>query len=293
MTMKTMVRTVSSESNNDSEDDAEIIRPEMHPHLKAEFCITRGKFYVPLEEGLIDLEIYKLDVEKTRVLLKNAVPTSVSIKCYPSFYGKRQNKNSFVMYAKCRYKECSQRFKFDIAHYGYMPLTIFVYSTDTSKAAHPNDHKFYYQVRSQERKSAQEKLEYIMPRQMELAEINTIDVELAKAGNMQALTSLSVHQKAKSEDNANCKYDLTLPSKDLQDLMQLRVEEKKLHNPYLQHTHGLNAILFSEERIHDVGPREILKGGATGNCCRAPAGGDYKRILYYAFLVFICGVVCV
>ena len=280
---------VSSEENKDSEDDAEIVRPEMHPHLKAEFCITRGKFYVPLEEGLIDREIYKLDVEKTRVFLKNAVPMSVSSKCYLSFYGERQNKNSFVMYAKCRYKECSQRFKFDIAHYAYMPLTVFVYSTDMSKELHPNDHKFYYQLTAQERRSVQEKLEYMMSRQMELAEINTIDVELAKAGNMQALRSLSVYQKAKSEDNA--KYDLTLQSKDLQDLMQLRVEEKKLHNPYLQHTHDLNAIMFSEETIRAVGPRKILRGDATGNCCRAPAGGDYKRILYYAFVVSICGVV--
>ena len=55
------------------------------------------------------------------------------------------NKECNVMYAKCKYVECAQKFKFDIPHNNpLVPLTIFLYSTDTSNEVHPTDEKLYY-----------------------------------------------------------------------------------------------------------------------------------------------------
>ena len=79
---------------------------------------------------------------------------------------------------------------------------------------------------------------------------------------MQELRSLHVYQKAKSE--VNCQYDLTLKSLDLQDLMQLRVNERNPSDPYLRHASDLNAAMFSEETIKLVGPGRILRADATG-----------------------------
>ena len=83
--------------------------------------------------------------------------------------------------------------------------------------------------------------------------------------------------------------DVKLKSNDLSDLMQFRVIEKTLSDPYLQHGSDLNARMFSERTIRAIGPGKILRGDATGTCCRAPENGDYKCILYYAFVVFVCG----
>ena len=154
---------------------------------------------------------------------------------------------------------------------------------------HPADMKLYYPLRGEERKNTQAKLATMTPRQFEIDAINAVDVELVRAGNMQELRPLHVHQKAKFE--VNCQYDLTLKSLDLQDLMQLWVNEKSLSDPYLRHASDLNATMFSEETIKSVGHGKILRADATGNCCRAPAGIDYKRVLLYAFVVFICGIV--
>ena len=126
-----------------------------------------------------------------------------------------------------------------------------------------------------------------MPRKYELDMINKTDVELAKAGNMQELRPSYLYQKAISE--VNCKYDIKLKSNDLSEIMQLRVIEKTLSDTYLQHASDLNAMMFSDRTIRAIGPVNILRGDATGNICRATECGDYKRILYYAFVVFVCG----
>ena len=192
------------------------------------------------------------------------------------------------MYAK--YVECAQRFKFDIPHNNpLVPLTIFVYSTDTSDEVHPTDEKLYYPLRGQERRDVQEKLASTMPRNFELDVIHGTDVDLALVGNMQELRPLHVYQKARSE--INCKYDLTLQSLDLQDLMQLRANESTHRDPFLRHASDLNATMYSEDTIRAVGSKRIVRDDATGNCCRAPPGMNHKRVLLYAFAVFVCGFV--
>ena len=272
---------LSHDDDKDSfhmENNAKMFRPKVHARVKACFSRTRGEFEIRHEFGLLHPDTQKINVAVMRVFLKKDLPSKTSIKCPLSFYGERQNKYCYVMYASCKYAECAQRFKFDIAHYPLMPLTIFVYSTDKSEELHPEDKKIHYHLGAQCRNTAKEKLETVMPRKFELDVISKTDVELARAGNMQELRSLNVYQKARSE--VNCQYDLQLVSLDLQDLMQFRVNERALSNPYLQHASELNATMFLELTIRAIGPENILSGDATGNCCRAPSCGEYKRILY-------------
>ena len=49
--------------------------------------------------------------------------------------------------------------------------------------------------------------------------------------------------------------------------------------------------MFCEETIRSIGPGKILRGDATENCCPAIDGLDSKRILYYAFAVYVRRVV--
>ena len=248
--------SVASHEDNGSENITEVSRPDIHPHLRAHFSEDRAQFTVPYECSLVHPESQNLNFQNMRLILKKILPTEIGIKCYLSFYGERHNKECSVMYVKCKYVECSQRFKFDITNCSLMSLTVFVYSTNTSKEAHPADMKLYYPLRGEERKNTQAKLATMTPRQFEMDAINAVDVELVRAGNMQELRSLHVYQKAKSE--VNCQYDLTLKSLDLQDLIQLRVNERSLSDPYLRHASDLNATMFSEETCNDN--PEILLG---------------------------------
>lgn len=72
----------------------------------------------------------------------------------------------------------------------------------------------------------------MLPRQYQLNEIDKIDPDVARAGNMQSLRHLRIYQKVKSE--TNCKYDLLLKSLELQDIIQLWIEENKLKNPFFR-----------------------------------------------------------
>ncbi|XP_033230911.1 luciferin sulfotransferase-like [Belonocnema kinseyi] len=60
------------------------------------------------------------------------------------------------------YKTCAQRFKFDITQYEYMPITAFVYSTESGSELHDTEKKLYYPLRGKERTEVQKKLEHIM-----------------------------------------------------------------------------------------------------------------------------------
>lgn len=135
-------------------------------------------------------------------------------------------------------------------------------------------------------KGCPKKIATTMPRKFEIDQVNITERELVQAGNMQELRSLNVYQKARSEENS--KYDLTLQSLDLQDLMQLCVMEKSLSDPYLRYASDSNATMFSESTLRAVGPGRTLRGDATGNCCRTPAGLDSKLFLLYAFVVRVC-----
>ena len=73
--------------------------------------------------------------------------------------------------------------------------------------------------------------------------------------------------------------------------MQLRVVERSLSDPYRRYASDVDAIMFCEETIRSIGPGKILRGDATGNCCRAIAGLDCKRISFYAFAVYVRKVI--
>ena len=78
---------------------------------------------------------------------------------------------------------------------------------------------------------------------------------------------------------------------DLQDLIQQRVIEQSSGDPYLRYASDSDATMFSDATLSAVGLGKIERGDATENCCRDPAGLDCKRILYYAFVIFVCGFV--
>ena len=81
---------------------------------------------------------------------------------------------------------------------------------------------------------------------------------------------------------------MTLQSLDLQDLMQLRPNESTLRDSFLRHASDLNATMYSEDTIRAIGSKRTVRGDAPGNCCRAPSGMNHKRVLLYAFAVFVC-----
>ena len=171
-----------------------------------------------------------------------------------------------------------------------MPTTVFVYSTDYSDEIHPSDKKLYYPLRGEDRKEAQERLRHMMPRVYEIEAMNAIDENIARAGNMQELRHLAVYQKARSEDKF--KYDLTLKSLDLQDVIQLWVEENATSDPYLRHVElPLNVTMFSKTKLHAAGPGNIGRLDATRNCCGEPSLLNCKRILYYALVVYVFGII--
>ena len=156
--------SVASDEDNGSKNMTEVSRPDIHPHLRAHFSEDRAQFTVPYECSLVHPESQKLNFQNMRLILKKILLSETGIKCYLSFYGERHNKEDSVMYAKCKCVECSQRFKFDITHCFLMPLTGFVYITNTSKEVHPADMKLYYPLRGEERKDAQAKLATMTPR---------------------------------------------------------------------------------------------------------------------------------
>lgn len=131
-----------------------------------------------------------------------------------------------------------------------------------------------------------------MPRQYQLSCIPKIDDDVARFGNMQELRHLRVLQKVRSE--TNCRFDLRLKSLELQDLNQLLLEESKSNDPYFRNltlnasTQSIHASMYSINTLRTVGPGKISRTDATGNCCAHPSYWITKRILYYAFVVYVC-----
>ena len=103
-----------------------ISRPSLTPKAEIRFSETRAKFQLPYRYDLFHRESGKLIVRKMRSFPKHTLPKEANIKCCLRFYGQRQNNEYLIMYAKCRYIEYDQRFKFDITYYNSLPTTVFV-----------------------------------------------------------------------------------------------------------------------------------------------------------------------
>lgn len=268
--------------------NTDVARPHVSKQMKTKYCENRGELRLPFNVDILIPGSNDLDPENLRLLIRDTLQSSRNIKCRMTFGTLRKNKRNHVLYSICRANDCRQKFKFDIVAEWPLETTIFISSTNHSDEIHCRKEDTNYQVRQKERLKLRQELKNIEPRLYQLYVIDTIDKYTASSGNMQKARSLSVYQKARSEEAS--KYDLTLSSMELQDLNQLWLEENKMRDPFLRYIElPLSIVMYNEEKLVIIGPGKALRADATGNCCGQPTFIEAKRVYYYAFVTYICG----
>jgi len=144
------------------------------------------------------------------------------------FEGIRKNIDSYVTYARCRYKSHHKSFRFVLIKLDEGICTFFISGTKCEEIKHEGP-RIFCSFRGNARKTVKEQLQYVPPRTLQREIAKQTDPELAQDGYMQELKLLSTFQKAKSEHN--CRHDLS--SSDLSDLFQQWVDNACNKDSYI------------------------------------------------------------
>lgn len=200
------------------------------------------------------------------------------------FRGIHKNIDSYVTYARCRYKSHCKSYRFALIKLHEGICTFFISDTKCEEIKHEGP-VIFCSLQGNARKMVKEKLQHVPPRTLQREIAKRTDPELVQEGHMQELRLLSTYQKAKSEHN--CRNDRILSSSDLSDLFQQWIEDSNNKDPYIRYVGlPLYAIMYSQSQLDIIDVNDqIAHFDSTGSVIRKPKDIYCKRIMYYAMVI--------
>jgi len=226
-----------------------------------------------------------INKENVRIEISKFMLYTLKFPCPLTFFGGiRKNIDSYVTYARCRYKSHHKSFRFVLIKLDEGVCTFFISGTKCEEIKHEGP-RIFCSLRGKARKIVKEQLQYVPPRTLQREIAKRTDPELAQDGHMQELRLLSTFQKAKSEHN--CRHDRILSSSDLSDLFQQWVDDARNKDSYIRYVGlPLHVIMYTQEQLDIIDVNDqIAHFDATGSIVRKPRDIYCKRIMYYVMVI--------
>jgi len=272
-----------SDENDNEICDSDFLSPSTPLSIKQKYCIDHGEIQVTSYN--LKYEDNSINKENVRAEICKFMLYTLKFPCPLSFFGGiRKNVDSYVTYARCRYKSHCKSFRFALIKLHKGICTFFISGTKCEEIKHEGP-VIFCSLRGNARKIVKEQLQHIAPRTLQREITKRTDPELVQEGHMQELRLLSTYQKAKSEHN--CRNDRVLNSSDLSDLFQQWIEDSNNKDPYIRYVGlPLYAIMYSQSQLDIIDINDqIAHFDVTGSVIRKPKDIYCKRIMYYVMVI--------